>query len=94
MNRIDLEKQLIAKSSEDAAFRQQLIANPREALAASGITLPEGVEVTVFAESPTRLCLVLPAFANELTDTDLDGVAGGRDRSGQTMTRRDEKDTD
>jgi len=84
MNRAQLESQLIVKAAADTAFREQLLANPRKAIASIiGKELPGEIEVTVFEETPNRLCLVLPPQPAptgeiELSEADLEGVAGGR----------------
>jgi hypothetical protein len=79
MNRTELQSQTLAKAATDSAFRQQLIRDPREAIAqAFGVLLPSNLEISIIEESPTRLCLVLPpATSNELSEADLSDVSGG-----------------
>jgi len=80
MNRTEITNQIISKATEDETFRSALKQNPREAIASVlGAELPEGLEITVFEETPSSLCLVLPVSAEtELSDDDISGVAGGR----------------
>ncbi len=74
--------QVMQKAWSDAAFKQQLIETPREALAALGVELPAhlaGVNLKVVENTADILHLVLPAPPpeGELSDDELDGVAGG-----------------
>jgi hypothetical protein len=78
-----VELQLIEKAWKDDAFRQALRTDPRGAVeSALGSKLPAGLQVKVVAESADTFYLVLPANpdrapAGELTDQQLDAVAGG-----------------
>ncbi len=75
--------QVMQKAWSDAEFKQQLIETPREALAALGVELPAhlaGVNLKVVENTADTLHLVLPAPPTpegELSDDELDGVAGG-----------------
>ena len=72
-----LEK-LIAKAEEDTDFRDRLKANPSSALKeAFGIELADGFNVEVHEDDARTAHLVLPASA-ELTDAQLQQVAGGQ----------------
>ena len=86
MTRQDLENKLITRVWEDEAFKAELKNNPhaviQRELEALGITLPEGVTISVHEETPSQVHLVLPpnpvaAAEAELSDADLDLVAGG-----------------
>jgi hypothetical protein len=56
-----LEAEIIAKAWEDEQFRQELISNPKEAIAKTlGTKLPKNQEVRVVQETPNNLYLVLP----------------------------------
>lgn len=75
-------QQVLQKAWADAAFKQQLLANPREALAAMGVDLTglEGVTLKVVENTADTVHLVLPPpprTEGELSDEQLDGVAGG-----------------
>ncbi len=77
----DLRERLIGRAMADDTFRQQLLAAPKEAVErALGISLPPSLEVVVVEETPSKLCLILPArsFAeNELSDAKLSAIVGG-----------------
>ena len=78
-----LQAELAERAHTDDAFRAQLTSDPtatiRRELAERGITLNDGVTVTLHEETPTALHLVLPADEEtlELDDTALDLVTGG-----------------
>ena len=72
-----LEK-IIARAWRDPAFKAALITNPAAALKAEGIDVPAGMAVTVLENTDKQFHLVLPPKpTGELSDKDLDGVAGG-----------------
>jgi hypothetical protein len=59
--RKDLEAEIIAKAWEDEQFRQELISNPKKAIAKTlGAKLAENLEIRVVQETPDNLYLVLP----------------------------------
>jgi hypothetical protein len=69
---------------KDDAFRQKLLAEPAAALEEElGTRLPDGVEVRTLEETAKTIYLVLPpggsgdVQANELSDLELETVAGG-----------------
>lgn len=78
-----LEEQIVKRAQEDPAFREELLRDPQAALAQlAGGALPPGVDIVVHEETPRTIHLVLPpnphrAESWELTDADLDKVAGG-----------------
>ena len=61
-SRKDLEVQLIAKSFQDKAFKQELLANPKVVVEQElGTKLPEELEVNVLEETETTFYMVLPS---------------------------------
>ena len=80
IKRTDVHTQLRQKAAEDAEFRAQLLTDPKRAIQEClGAAIPEGMEVEVLEEGPSKLYLVLPAAKQDmaLSDEDLDKVAGG-----------------
>jgi hypothetical protein len=77
-NRTELEARLIARAWQDDAFKQQLVDDPRAAIAAEfGRAVPEGIEMRVVEETATVRYLVLPPNTTRLSDEELDRTAGG-----------------
>ena len=83
--RKDKEAEIIAKALKDAAFKQELLSNPKAAIEREvGQTLPPNIEIQVVEETPTTLYLVLPSTSTvprELSDQQLESVAGGKNLS-------------
>ena len=75
-------EELLARSATDYAFRQQLLTNPRAAVAEyTGKAISEVPESfnLVFIENDVTATFVLPDpfTAGELADSELEAVAGG-----------------
>lgn len=70
-------EQLITTAMSDDVFKSQLIENPVAVFKAAGIEFPAGLEIKVLENSDTLFHLVLPQNPAELSDEDLDVVAGG-----------------
>jgi Nitrile hydratase, alpha chain len=85
VGRGQLERKLIQRSIEDEDFRRKLLEDPKAAMERElGTRLPEGVEVRVAEESANTIYLVLPSASaegegGELSDRDLEALAGGGD---------------
>ncbi len=82
--RAEMERRIIEKCLKDASFRQRLLADPRAALEEElGTRLPDDVEVKAHEETAETIYLVLPpgrsgdVQADELSDQELETVAGG-----------------
>ena len=70
--------QLIAKAWTDEAFKARLKADPKAAMKEVGMDVPEGVEIEVVESTQEKAYLVIPPKpVGELSDEDLDQVAGG-----------------
>lgn len=68
------------RATVDHAFRNLCLANPSEALKIeTGRCLPEGFVLRVIDNAGADLTVVLPdpAFSGELSETELEAVAGG-----------------
>jgi hypothetical protein len=86
--RAEMERTLVQRSLEDESFRQKLLDDPRGTVEQElGTQLPEGIEVRVVEESAQSIYLVLPSASllggeeGELSDQDLEAVAGGIESS-------------
>jgi hypothetical protein len=80
--RVDAQQKLVERAVSDPAFRQELLANPSEAIQDGlGFQLPPNVRVRVIEEQPGEVIVVLPAqpvaSGSALSDADLELVAGG-----------------
>lgn len=80
MSQTEQEKnmgRLIKKCWEDEGFKNKLIADPAGTLKSLGAELPPGHSIKVVADTPQVSHLVIPARPDELSDAQLDAVAGG-----------------
>lgn len=78
--RRQLENILAEAVASNPALREPLLQDPRGALEALGLTdLPEDLRVRIVEETDSEVTLVLPAAqaSDELSDSELDAVAGG-----------------
>ena len=74
----EIKERILNRAAADADFRVRLIADPKAAISSEiGATIPEGFDVAVHEESATTFHLVLPP-SPELTEAELQMVAGGR----------------
>ena len=81
--RKDFEAELIARAWKDDAFKKRLLKDPKAVVEElSGEQFSDDLKISVFEETPTSVCLVIPCDPDsELTDEDLAKVAGGVKRS-------------
>lgn len=70
---------VIARAWVDEEFRKKLLAEPATVLAENGVEIPEGVTVKVVERKENEVLLPLPYRpTSELSDEDLEKVAGGK----------------
>jgi len=60
---MSLERDLTARAWSDPAFAAQLAAEPEAALAALGVTVPEGMRIDIRLQRRDTLYYVIPPFA-------------------------------
>lgn len=69
---------IMAKCQIDQDFRQRLLTDANATLAAEGMAIPAGIKVNVLENTSNVINYVLPPNPQtELSDADLDAVAGG-----------------
>ena len=90
--RQEMERRIVQRSIEDDAFRRRLIEDPKGALEQElGARLPEEVRIVTVEETQDTIYLVLPstpmagAEGEELSDQELESVAGGWDDGPSTQ---------
>lgn len=69
--------QIIGKCWADDAFKQRLLADPAGVLKEHGAEVPAGFTVKAVEDTNNVMHLVIPAKPKDLSDEDLDTVAGG-----------------
>ena len=76
----EMQQQLIARASEDAGFRAQLVADPKGTVKQEfGVDVPDFINIQVHESDLNNLHLVLPAGAAEieLDEERLEAIAAG-----------------
>ncbi|ODH02071.1 NHLP leader peptide family natural product precursor [Nostoc sp. KVJ20] len=80
-SREEFNANVAAKAWQNVAFRQELLSNPKAAIARElGTTLPENLQIHVFEEDTNNIYLVIPPVPQvdeELSEEALEQVAGG-----------------
>ena len=78
-----MEAHVVAKSVEDASFRQALIADAKATVEKEfNVTLPSHIKINAIVSPANTMTLVLPHVQTtgtdgEMNDEDLESVAGG-----------------
>ena len=73
-----IEAQVIARADEDGDFRTLLLKDPKAAIKdATGLSVPDGINIRVLEDNATDFHLVLPPAGRNLSDQEISGVAGG-----------------
>ncbi len=74
----DLKAEIIAVAAADAAFREQLLRDPRAAISARfGVTVPPALRIDVVEDTAERVTIPLPLRRDVLPEGMLEAVAGG-----------------
>lgn len=77
-----------ARCWTDASFKARLLADPVAVLQAEGVALPPGVQWRVVEDTTQLRHFVLPARPAEVSDAELEQVAGGVTLTIQNNTSR------
>lgn len=90
---MDKASELVARAWADEGFKKRLMADPVPVLKEHGFPLPPaGVEVRVVENTDNVRYLLLPARpktgVGDLSDKDLEGVAGGLSLGGTYLSSR------
>ncbi len=68
---------LVAKAWDDEGFKQRLLADPKAALQAEGLSFPEHAEVRVVEPTDQLFYFPLPPKPAGLSPEELSGITGG-----------------
>jgi hypothetical protein len=69
--------EVIAHSWSDEDFHKRLLADPTATLIEAGMNIPEGTRVVMVENTADVTYVVIPERPAELSDEELDTVAGG-----------------
>ena len=72
-----LRQQLIQRAQTDEAFRAEFLKDPVSVLQKHGVEVPPGIKIKVLEDTGNTFHIVIPKRQGELSDAELDGVAGG-----------------
>jgi|SRR6187455_1785330 len=91
MSRRELEEKIVARAWTDEEFRRKFVTDPKAQFEEHlGTKLPEAFKLTVHEETPDSLHFVIPmkpaGNLDELSDEDLEKVAGGIDMATMLIT--------
>lgn len=76
--RAELDALVAQALADNPNLRDRLLSDPRATLSEiAGVDVPEFITVTVHEESLTDVHLVIPPSVDEITEDDLELVAGG-----------------
>lgn len=73
---------ILNRAINDSAFKTELIEKPNTVAAKMGVTVPDDLNIKIFENKPDEMHLVIPLNPSyaELSDADLDVIAGGKKR--------------
>ena len=73
-----IQEQILAKAEEDEQFRVRLLDDPKAAIKdATGLSVPDGINIRVLEDNATDFHLVLPPEGRNLSDREIGGMVGG-----------------
>jgi len=83
-------KSVVEKAQADPSFREKLKNNPREVLASDGgEAIPEWLRICISDQNDADIVITLPKIeSDELSDADLEQVAGGKDQAPACTSKR------
>ncbi|MDA0812454.1 MAG: NHLP leader peptide family RiPP precursor [Verrucomicrobia bacterium] len=83
LTRADIEAIVVNNAIKHPKYREVLLADPKKTVETQlNNTLPDNITVEIVQESPTKIYIRLPHIVregDELSDEDLEQVAGGKD---------------
>ena len=73
-----IKEDILSKVGNDGDFRALLLEDPKAAIKeASGILIPDGINIYVVEDATADYHLVLPPAGRNLSDQEIGDVAGG-----------------
>lgn len=91
LERDNAEARIVSKALSDETFKQALMSDPRAVISREmGVDLPRDLKINVVQETPDTYYVVLPHLTSggaELSDTELEAVAGGKAGTMGSKTR-------
>ena len=88
LTRDEIEEIVISNAAKHPEYREALLKDPKKVIETQlNNKLPDGLQVKVIQETGDTIFIRLPhkiTEGSELSDSDLEQVAGGKDDSGDT----------
>lgn len=82
--------QIVAKAWQDNIFKRRLLAEPAAVFKEFGLEVPPGAQLRILENTDKVVHLTLPAkpLEAEISDDELDAVAGGSGQSASELAQR------